>query len=117
VTTLAIIDHIHEGILEDHHISAKSIAEQLGISCEWVGSIIHEDLDIRELSAKWTPKYLNVDRERQWCQSSEQLGEFFQCDPNDFLSLLVTTDESWLYHYDLETKQSLECQHNVSPHP
>jgi len=34
VTTLEIIDQIHELILEDHQISAKSIAEQLGISFE-----------------------------------------------------------------------------------
>jgi hypothetical protein len=26
-------------------------------------------------------------------------------DPNDFLSRLVTMDETWLYHYDPETKQ------------
>jgi hypothetical protein len=26
-------------------------------------------------------------------------------DPNDFLSRLVNMDETWLYHYDLETKQ------------
>jgi hypothetical protein len=32
--------------LEDGWISAKSIAEQLGISREQVGSIIHEDLDV-----------------------------------------------------------------------
>ena len=38
-----IIDQIHELILLDHWISAKSIAEQLGISHERVGSIIHED--------------------------------------------------------------------------
>jgi hypothetical protein len=31
--------------LEDRRISAKSIAEQLGISHEQVVSIIHEDLD------------------------------------------------------------------------
>ena len=36
-----IIDQIHELILEDHRISAKSIAEQLGISRDSVGSIIH----------------------------------------------------------------------------
>ena len=46
VTTLDIIDQIHELILEDCRISAKSITEQLGILCEWVGSIIHEDLEI-----------------------------------------------------------------------
>jgi len=43
VTTLEIIYQIHELILEDHRISTKSIAEQLGISRERVGSIIHED--------------------------------------------------------------------------
>jgi len=43
VTTPEIIDQIHELILEDRRISAKSIAEELGISCERTGSIIHED--------------------------------------------------------------------------
>jgi len=56
VTTPEIIDQIHELILEDRGISTKSIAGQLGISREWVGSIIHEDLDMRKLSAKWVPK-------------------------------------------------------------
>ena len=52
VTTPEIIDSIHEIVLEDHRISAKSIAEPLGISRERVGSIIHEELDMRKLSAK-----------------------------------------------------------------
>ena len=60
MTTPEITDQIHELILEDRRISAKSIAEQLGISHERVGFIIHEDLDMRKLSAKWVPKYLNV---------------------------------------------------------
>ena len=81
VTTPEIIDQIHELILEDRRISAKSIAEQLGISRERVGSIIHEDMDMRKLSAKWVPN-----QERQRCQSSEQLLEFFWRDPSDFVS-------------------------------
>ena len=76
-TTPQIIDQIHELILEDSRISAKSIAEQLGISREWVGSTIHEDLDMRKLSAKWVPKFLNADQKRQRCQSSEQVWNFF----------------------------------------
>jgi hypothetical protein len=48
VTTPEIIDQIHEPILEDRLISAKSIAEQLGMSREWVGSI-HEGLDMWKL--------------------------------------------------------------------
>ena len=42
----------------------------------------------------------------------------FWRDPNDFLSLLVTTDETWLYHYDPETKQqSMEWGIAVYPAP
>ena len=85
-TYLVIIDQIRELILEDSRISAKSIAEQLGISLERVGSIIHEDLDMWKLSAKWIPKCLNADQKRQRCQSSEQILKFFRRDPNDFLA-------------------------------
>ena len=52
VTTPEIIDQIHELILEDCRISAKSIGEQLSISHERVGPFIHEDLDMQKLSAK-----------------------------------------------------------------
>jgi len=118
VTTPVIIDQIHELILEDRRISAKSIAEKLGISSKRVGSIIHEDLDMRKLSAKWVLKCLNADQKRQPCQSAEQILEFFRDDPNDFLSRLVTMDETWLYHYDPETKrQPMEWRHSGSPRP
>jgi len=55
VTTLEITDQIPKLILEDRRISAKSIAELLGISRERIGSIIREDLDMRKFSAKWVP--------------------------------------------------------------
>jgi len=55
VTTPEIIDQIHDLILEGSLISAKSIAEQMGISRERVGSIIREDLNMRKLSTKWVP--------------------------------------------------------------
>jgi len=112
------IDQIHEIILEDRRISAKSIAEQLDISSERVGSVIHEDLDKRKLSAKWVPKYLNSDQKCQRRLPSEHILEFFRRYPNDFLSRVVTMDETSLYHYDPETKQqSIEWRHSGSPRP
>ena len=60
-----IIDQIHELILEDRRIWSKSVSEQLGISRERVGSNIREDLDMRNLSAKWVPKCLYADQKRQ----------------------------------------------------
>ena len=64
VTTPEITDQIYLLILDDHRISAKSIAEQLRISPEGVRSIIHEDLDMWKLSAMWVPKCLNADQKR-----------------------------------------------------
>jgi histone-lysine N-methyltransferase SETMAR len=111
VTTWEFTDQIHELILEDHQISAKSRAKQLGITREQVGSIIHEDLDMRKLSTKWVLKCLTADQKHQ-------LLEFFGRDPNDFLLQLVTMDGTWLYHYDPETKQqSMEWWHSCSPRP
>jgi len=73
---------------------------------------------MRKLSAKWVLKRLNADQKRQRCQSSEQRVECFRCDPNDFVSWLLTMDETWLYHYDPETKQqSMEWRHSGSPRP
>jgi len=73
---------------------------------------------MRKVSAKWVPKCLNADHKRQRCQSSEQILEFFRRGPNCFLSRLVTMDETWLYHYDPETKQqSMEWRHSGSPSP
>jgi len=43
MTTPEITDQIHELIVEEHRVSYQSIAEQLGISRERFGSIIHED--------------------------------------------------------------------------
>jgi len=77
VSTPEIIEHIHEVMFEDRRTSAKSIAEQLGISRERVVSIIHEDLIMRKLSAKWIPKCLNTDQKLQPCHSSEQHLELF----------------------------------------
>ena len=78
VTTPEIIDQNHELDLVDRRISAKSVAEQLGFSRGRFGCIIHEDLDIRKLSAKWVPKCLNADQKGQRCRSSKQILDFFR---------------------------------------
>ena len=44
--------------------------------------------------------------------------EIFRRHPNDFLSRLMTMDETWLYHYESETKQqSIEWRHRGLPGP
>jgi len=87
---------------------------------------------MRNLSAKWVPKIWTCgisprsgsrnDRKRieniSGASCLSNFWNFFRLDPNDFLSRLVTMDETWLYHFDPETKQqSLEWRHSGSPRP
>ena len=73
---------------------------------------------MRNLSALWVPKCLNANQKRQQCQSSEKHLEFFRLEPKDFLSRLLAMEETWLYHYEPETKQqSVEWGHSVAPSP
>jgi len=98
VATLQIIDQIHDLPLEYRRISAKPIVEQQSISREWVRNC------------------LNADQKLLQCQAFEQVLEFFLRNPNDFLSRLLTMDETWLYNYDPETKQqSTEWRYSVLP--
>ena len=76
VTAAEIMDQINELILGGRRISAKSIAEQLRISREWVGSIIHEHLDMRKLSAKWAPKCLNAEQKVNGASRLSNFGIF-----------------------------------------
>ena len=77
MTTPEISDQNHEIILEEHRISAKSLSEQLGISRERVGSITHEDWDMRKLSAKWVPKYLKADQKVNGASRLSNMWNFF----------------------------------------
>jgi hypothetical protein len=56
------VDAIHSMILDDRRISAKIISETLAMPRERAGYIIHEILDMRNLSAKWAPRCLNADQ-------------------------------------------------------
>jgi len=79
VNTQKIIDQIHELILEDRRISAKLIAEQLGSSRERVELIIHEDLEMRKISAKWVPKCLNAEKNVNGFSRLSNIRNIFFC--------------------------------------
>ena len=88
VTTPDTINQTHDLILEDRRILANSIAEQLTMSSERAGSIIHEDLDKREVSAKWIPKCLNAYRK---VSSASRLSNFW----NFFGAIQMISYRDW----------------------
>ena len=64
-------------VLDDRRMKVREIAETIGISKEQVGYILHEELDMKKLCAKWVPSLLTADQKRTSMKISEQCLERF----------------------------------------
>src|SRR5882757_4971511 len=87
------------------------------ISTEGVWYMMHEELGYGKVSAKWVPenKLSNKNEQKrvQALFSFENL-ELMRGD-NNFFSRVVTGDETWVHHWDPETKQeSMQRSHKDS---
>jgi transposase len=76
-TTPEIIEQVHDMVLDDRRIKVPEIAETIGISKERVGYILHEELDMKKLCARWVRPSLTADQKRTRIKISEQCLEPF----------------------------------------
>ncbi|GFR79858.1 histone-lysine N-methyltransferase SETMAR [Elysia marginata] len=73
-------------------------------------------LGYRKVSARWVPRQLTVEMKAQRKTICTQLLERFTHDGERFLRSIITGDESWVHHYDPESKmQSMQYRHKNSP--
>ena len=72
-TTPEIIEQVHD----DRRMKVREIAETIGISKERVGYILHEELDMKKLCARWVPRLLAADQKRTRMKISELCLERF----------------------------------------
>ncbi|KAF7272204.1 hypothetical protein GWI33_014992 [Rhynchophorus ferrugineus] len=72
---------------------------ELKISTERVHNIIHENLDMRNLCAKWVPRELTFDQKQRRVDDSEQCLKMIRRNKPEFLRRYVTMDEIWLHHF------------------
>jgi histone-lysine N-methyltransferase SETMAR len=91
--------------LDDRRLKVREIAETIGISKERVGYILHEELDMRKLCARWVPRLLTADKKSTRMKISEQCLERFNKNITDFVRRFITMDEIWIHHYTAESKQ------------
>jgi len=52
-------------------MKVREIAETIGISKEHVGYILHEELYMKKLCARWVPRLLTADQKRTRMKISE----------------------------------------------
>jgi histone-lysine N-methyltransferase SETMAR len=86
-------------------MKVREIAETVGISKERVEYILHEELDMKKLCARWVLRLLTADQKPTRKKIFEQCLERFNKNETDFVHQFITMDETWIHHYTPESKQ------------
>jgi hypothetical protein len=104
-TTPEIVVKIHDMLMDDRGVKVREIASAVGISSEQVRNILHQNLNMRKLSARWVPRLLTVAQKRNRVRCSMDNLQLFQRNPQDFRHCFFTVDGTWIHHYTPETKE------------
>ena len=76
------------------------------------------NLCMTKLAARWVLRLLTDSMKKVRADCCKELLHLYNANPNEFLFRVITGDETWLYHWDPETKQaSIQWQHVESPPP
>ena len=110
-----LIGQIKNFMNKDRRVSIETISAQFDVSVGTVHTIIHEELKMWKICAKFVPRVLREDQKERRCHDSRKMVELINSDP-PVLDDLVTCDESWIYCYDPDTKSS-QWKHAGSPRP
>lgn len=99
------IENVKKYVLNDRRIKIWQIAEELGISKERIGEILHNYLHMNKISARWVPKMLTpLDKQRR-VETSLEFLDLCKDNLDEICSRIVTVDETWIRQYDPESKQ------------
>lgn len=118
VTTDENVRKVHDIILKDRRVSLRQIVEETGFSFHVVQNITTNVLAMKKLTARWVPRMLSADQKHVRQDICQRLLDTFRRDKENFIDRYVTMDETWVHHYDPETKiQSKQWKHGGSPPP
>ena len=98
------IKAIENLVVEDRRITIQEIAEILGISSGTVHGILHDHLHMTKVCSTWVPHLLTPLQRHERVEACEELLAPYEEEGNDFLSRIITGDESWFYYYQPESK-------------
>ena len=94
------------------------VNQRVDCSVGTVHTIIHENLNMRRLCARWIPKMLSECQKAQRAESCRHFVQRFEREREDFLSRSVTADKTLISLYEPESKgQSTIRKTPGSPSP
>ena len=97
-------------IEEDAHYTVQEIEELSGIHSSRVLKILRERLGLCKICTCWVPHVLTDEQKQSRVRLASQVIEKYdKCDPRHFEEI-VTGDETWIYHFQLDSKVSVSSE-------
>ena len=93
-------------------VTIDEIAVEFNMSHSSAWNIVHDELGCRKVCSRWVPRQLSDDHKRARQTICQEHLDLHACEGDAFLHWIVTGDESWVYHYEPESKkQSMQWKH------
>ena len=113
VHSSANIDQADALIKENRRITINELAESLGVSAGSAVKIM-DTLGYSKMCARWIPRQLTEAHEQSHLEVCSELLEYCH-GVKTFLQQIVTGDETWVHHFEPESKRaSMEWCHPTS---
>ncbi|CAH1984420.1 unnamed protein product [Acanthoscelides obtectus] len=99
------VDAVRKLIIEDRHMTCRTIKASLKISKTSIQKMLHEELGVGELVSRWIPHLLTEEQKAarvNWYQKT--LDRFNSANSKNVYSI-VSGDESWMHNASSHTAQ------------
>ena len=96
------IARVEDLVSNDPHTSIKELTNEVGISRERISYILHEELNLHKLCAKWVPHRLSEEHKRNRVELSKQLLKILDGGYKN----IITGDETWIYFFTISNKEA-----------
>jgi hypothetical protein len=109
---------IGELIRANCRITILELSQEVGISVGSVEEILHNELEVSKVSARWFPRLLSPEHRERRLVAVTQLLQRYERKGAEFLDSVVTCDETWVHYVTSESKRSSkQWKHTHSPTP
>ena len=105
VANETVKQQIEQQICDYRRVTIDEIAVEFNMSHGSAYIIVHDDLGYRKVCSRWVPRQLSDDHRRAWQMICQEHLDRHVREGDAFLHRTVTGDESWVYHYDPESKR------------
>ncbi|KAI6651243.1 Mariner transposase [Oopsacas minuta] len=103
--TVENVELMLDEVTKDPHVTYAQLEHETKLSSGSINVILHKELGLRKLCARWIPHSLSSDQIKCRVDFCKIMLKRFVNGTSRAVSEILTGDETWIYHYNPETKR------------